>query len=141
MRPKRFEKVLSITHDNDLQVHMRNLSDECWVESLEYDDKLPGTSKPTLTVEQAIGNNLKLTALQGDAVNLPAHYARFKIEPVRFCVENKLGFLPSNVIKYTCRHDMKNGIEDLRKARRCLDMMIALLEGDDDWWKRKEAGA
>lgn len=66
---------------------------------------------------------------EGDPVVLPHHYARFKIEPVTFIMENKIAFAPGNVIKYVCRHDAKNGLEDLRKARRYLDLMIRQLEG------------
>jgi hypothetical protein len=70
-----------------------------------------------------------------DAVMLPEHYARFKIEPIRFMMENDLPFWMGNVIKYVVRYDAKNGIEDLKKARRYLDMQIAKMEGDPDFWK------
>lgn len=69
-----------------------------------------------------------------DNVTLPGHYGRFKIEPIRFAAENGLDFFQSNVVKYVCRHDAKNGIEDLKKARRYLDMYIAFKEGREDWW-------
>lgn len=65
---------------------------------------------------------------------LPLHYGKFAIEPVRFCIENKLDGFQFNVVKYTCRHHSKNGIEDLKKARRYLDMYIAYLQGDPEWW-------
>lgn len=74
-------------------------------------------------------------ATKSDAVFLPLHYARFKIEPIRFIAENDIPFMPGNVIKYVCRHDAKNGIEDLKKARRYLDMMIAKAEANEDWWR------
>lgn len=69
-----------------------------------------------------------------DLVNLPDHYARFPIEPVRFIGENKLGFIPGNIIKYVMRWDAKDGLQDLFKARRYLDMLIAYVEGNSDWW-------
>ncbi len=69
-----------------------------------------------------------------DMVTLPEHYSRFKIEPIRFAAENRLDFFQSNIVKYVCRHDAKNGLEDLRKARRYLDMYIAFKAGDPDWW-------
>lgn len=72
-------------------------------------------------------------------MNLPAHYARFKIEPFRFITENKLEFWQGCIIKYVCRWDGKDGIQDLKKARRNLDMKIKQLEGDPDWWQREEA--
>lgn len=73
-------------------------------------------------------------------MNLPNHYARFPIEPWRFITENKLEFWQGCIIKYVCRWDAKDGIQDLKKARRNLDMQIKYLEGDPDWWKREEEG-
>lgn len=70
-----------------------------------------------------------------DMVNLPEHYARFKIEPVRFVTDNGLNFLQGNVIKYLLRYPFKNGKEDLLKARRYLDMLIEFEDGNPDFWK------
>ncbi len=66
-----------------------------------------------------------------DMVYRPSLYTRFKIEPITFIMENGIGFATGNVIKYVCRHDAKNGIEDLKKARRYLDMMINQAEGQE----------
>lgn len=68
-----------------------------------------------------------------DAVIRPEHYIRFKIEPIYFIMENCLSFDQGCVIKYVCRHDAKNGVEDLKKARRYLDMMIGKAEGNLDY--------
>lgn len=62
-----------------------------------------------------------------DAIT-PHHYTRFAIQPITFISENRLGFLAGNVIKYVCRHDAKNGLEDLMKARRYLDELITRTE-------------
>lgn len=70
-----------------------------------------------------------------DAVTLPKHYTRFKIEPIKFIVENELTFWQGSIIKYVLRYDAKNGLEDLKKARRYLDMQIKRMEGDVDWNK------
>lgn len=58
-----------------------------------------------------------------DAIS-PEHYSRFEIEPIEFIVKNKLDYPTGNVIKYVCRHDHKNGLEDLLKAKRYIDIMI-----------------
>jgi hypothetical protein len=55
----------------------------------------------------------------------PAHYARFAIEPIDFIEANNIGFSAGNIIKYVCRHDAKDGIKDLQKARYYLDKLIA----------------
>lgn len=72
---------------------------------------------------------------KGDAVTLPNHYSRYAIEPVHFCMENGLDPFQFNIIKYTARHDAKNGIEDLNKAKRYIEMYIKFLSGDPDWWR------
>jgi len=66
--------------------------------------------------------------VDADRVIRPAHYTQYPIEPVVFLMVNKIPFDQGNVIKYTLRADAKNGIEDLKKARRYLDMMIAMRE-------------
>jgi hypothetical protein len=82
------------------------------------------------TVNEMTGKVVK------DNVVLPEHYARFKIEPIRFIVENGLSFLQGNIIKYVCRFDAKNGLEDVRKAGRYLVMLERRLQGNPDWWKK-----
>lgn len=37
---------------------------------------------------------------------------------------NHLDFLQGNIIKYVCRYEGKNSVEDLMKARRYLDELI-----------------
>tara|TARA_R110000764_G_scaffold135705_1_gene223673 strand:+ start:219 stop:533 length:315 start_codon:yes stop_codon:yes gene_type:complete len=65
-----------------------------------------------------------------DAVNRPAHYAQGDIEcidAIKSAVEGLRGFDAygtGTVIKYVWRHANKNGVEDLRKARWFLDVMI-----------------
>lgn len=54
----------------------------------------------------------------------PHHYSRWAIEPWDFISENKLDFLTGNVIKYIMRHDEKNGLEDLQKAKVYLEKLI-----------------
>lgn len=67
----------------------------------------------------------------GDPVNEPPHYTRFAIEPIVFITRNKLEFWQGNVIKYVMRHDAKNGLQDLKKARRYLDVKIREMEEAD----------
>jgi hypothetical protein len=53
----------------------------------------------------------------------PAHYSRWKIEPVSFIMANKLAYAEGNVIKYVMRHDAKDGVKDIDKAIRYLEMI------------------
>ena len=53
-----------------------------------------------------------------------SHYQKFKIQPSKFVVDNKLLYPEGCVIKYIIRHSMKNGKEDLLKAKHFIDMSI-----------------
>ena len=61
-------------------------------------------------------------------VDHPAHYNKGKIEVIDFIEDQRLNFSLGNVIKYTCRWDTKNGIEDLKKALWYLIREIHRLE-------------
>ena len=76
---------------------------------------------------------------QKDAINQPAHYARWPLQPIEFISINGIGYFEGNVIKYICRHDAKNGLEDLYKARSYLDMLIRKTEGHERWWEKPVA--
>ena len=52
------------------------------------------------------------------------HYQKFKIQPSKFVVENKLLFPEGCAIKYICRHPFKGKKEDLLKAIHFIEMMI-----------------
>jgi hypothetical protein len=47
-------------------------------------------------------------------------------------IDGYKAYLAGMIIKYTWRHNEKNGIEDLRKARKCIDMLIGELNTGDD---------
>ena len=51
------------------------------------------------------------------------HYSKLAIEPVEYILENNLGYLEGNVIKYVTRHRDKNGLEDIDKAIHYLEMI------------------
>jgi hypothetical protein len=53
----------------------------------------------------------------------PHHYAKWAIEPITFIMENEVPFAEGNVIKYTMRHRDKNGVQDIDKAIRYLEMI------------------
>ena len=57
------------------------------------------------------------------------HYKNYAIQPVEFITKNKLGFLEGCVIKRICRYEDKNGLEDLKKAKHEIDLLIELKYG------------
>ena len=57
-----------------------------------------------------------------------SHYKDLKIEPVEYALANKLDFAQGSIIKYVTRFRNKNGIEDLRKAIHCIELLIEFEE-------------
>lgn len=53
-----------------------------------------------------------------------SHYAKYKIQPTEFIHANNVSFIEGNIIKYVLRHKDKNGIEDLKKAKHYIDLLI-----------------
>ena len=63
-----------------------------------------------------------------NAIN-PKHYAKYKIQPVTFIIENEIPYCEANVIKYVCRwrtkhKDMEGKLEDSKKAKEYIDILI-----------------
>jgi len=52
------------------------------------------------------------------------HYKKLKIQPTEFIHANEIPFIEGNIIKYVIRHRDKNGIEDLKKAKHYIDLLI-----------------
>ena len=68
-----------------------------------------------------------------DTVNKPKHYADKNIEVIDYIEdtltkEEREGYFRGNVIKYVSRYKLKNGVEDLKKARYYLERLITLLD-------------
>lgn len=68
-----------------------------------------------------------------DSVNNPNHYHRGGIECIdaleaSMTKEQFLGHLKATAISYLWRYDLKNGLEDVKKARWYIDRLIRRLE-------------
>ena len=68
-----------------------------------------------------------------DVVNHPSHYESGKFECIDVMEETQgkeavMNFCICNAFKYLYRHNRKNGIEDIKKARWYLDKYIELKE-------------
>ena len=59
-----------------------------------------------------------------DNIKEPKHYTQYKIEPIDFIISNNLDFCTGNIIKYVLRYNLKNGVEDLKKAKQYIDFLI-----------------
>ena len=52
------------------------------------------------------------------------HYKNFKIQPIEYIQANNLSYCEANVVKYVTRWRSKNGIEDLKKAKHYIDLLM-----------------
>lgn len=52
------------------------------------------------------------------------HYKDMVIQPAEYCIRNNLPWAEGTIVKYVSRWRKKGGIEDLKKARHILDMLI-----------------
>lgn len=61
-----------------------------------------------------------------------SHYKDMAIQPIEFIEANKMSYLEGNVVKYVSRYKRKNGVDDLRKAKHYLDLIIERWNPDED---------
>ena len=66
----------------------------------------------------------KTLGYKEENVYQPNHYAKWPVEPITFILQNDLPYGVGNVIKYVMRYKDKNGLEDLLKAKRYIDLII-----------------
>lgn len=69
--------------------------------------------------QQLLRENAALTTQVGGN-----HYKDMAIQPVEYIHKNGIGYFEGCVIKYVSRWRKKNGVEDLKKARHFLDLLI-----------------
>tara|TARA_R100000329_G_scaffold147197_1_gene134564 strand:- start:120 stop:359 length:240 start_codon:yes stop_codon:yes gene_type:complete len=60
----------------------------------------------------------------------PIHYD-FTIEPFDYIHDNDMGFAEGNVVKYITRWKYKDGLQDLYKAKRYIEMLIEKEEAEN----------
>lgn len=75
------------------------------------------------SAQEQLANETK-TAL--DIQHGGGHYKGMKIQPVEFIHANNIGYMEGNAIKYLCRWQLKNGLEDLNKAKHYIELLIQM---------------
>lgn len=55
-----------------------------------------------------------------------SHYKGMAIQPVEYIHRNGIGFCEGSAIKYLSRWRQKGGLQDLRKARHFIDLLIEM---------------
>jgi hypothetical protein len=53
------------------------------------------------------------------------------IQPIEYIAVNGLSFLQGSVVKYVSRYKAKGGLQDLEKAKHCIDLMIEFDYGNN----------
>lgn len=88
-----------------------------WKEEMRQDmldEMYDGTGNP----QEAVTIGTKDVQVGG------SHYKSLAIQPIEYIVSNNIPYREGNIIKYVTRYNDKNGVEDLKKARHYLDMLI-----------------
>ena len=60
--------------------------------------------------------------MESDPIN-PEYYKN-GIETTKYILSHDLGFCEGNIIKYITRYKQKDGIQDLKKAKKYLELLI-----------------
>lgn len=96
------------------------------------EEKLLDNFYKELDVDQAkIAKAIEKTSVNAfDKQCAGNHYKSMKIQPMEFALANNLNYGQANAIKYICRYEHKNGLEDLRKAIHCIELLIEYKYGD-----------
>lgn len=143
MRQGGFERTKDIRTGSN-EIIRRYYTTQAWSERIESAKQVVENTIPTLKqhhdaapakqinepckpiikqVDDHIGEaNKMMPALQTQEGG--SHYKDMKIQPVEFILANNLGFIEGNVVKYVSRWKNKNGVQDLKKARHFLDILI-----------------
>lgn len=56
------------------------------------------------------------------------HYKKGKIEPIEYILANELGFIEGNIVKYISRYKYKGKVDDLKKIKHYVEILIKNLE-------------
>lgn len=81
--------------------------------------------------EKEVNNMQEKEASALDKQVAGGHYKDLKIQPVEYIVANNLSFLEGNIVKYTTRHRMKGGAEDIKKVIHYCELILELEYGKD----------
>lgn len=86
----------------------------------DYPNCTRGRARSTEPIERAM--SALATQVGGD------HYKKLAIQPMEYSMANKLDACQHTVIKYVTRFRDKGGVDDLRKAKHVIDMLIEFEE-------------
>ena len=67
-----------------------------------------------------------------DDIKKPMHYNQGGIEPIDYITKNNLSYCEGNVVKYISRWRFKGGVQDLKKAKQYIDLLLEKETAEDD---------
>lgn len=108
--------------------------DEINTEINKLNDKLKNISESMNDIVQLVLSEGESDSTStNDNVNHPSHYETGNFECIDVMIETQgkesvMDFCICNAFKYIYRHNNKNGIEDIKKAKWYLDKYIELSE-------------
>jgi hypothetical protein len=122
------DKQKQIEHFMQLPQHSLLLNDreshvlvpfDMWRDMLIKDEKMKEQTKHEVSgiVEQS-GNSAYNNEVGGN------HYRQLKIQPFKYAMANNFNAGQTLALRYISRYKFKNGIEDLKKAIHCLELLI-----------------
>lgn len=132
-------KELSETHvgvEFDYYADVKNNSwnGRFWRIPYDYLEKIEDTGEETKEVEEE--TKVEKMNIDKEMVNHPLHYTSGKVECID-AIESATGDLTgieavctANIIKYVWRWKLKNGVEDLEKAKWYLNKLIEQAKGE-----------
>ena len=121
--PKEGKEKLTVNVDTDTSIQLATLAKKCRMSRGQLIDELvrgfgdkikPQKPAQMAAKEEQIGGN---------------HYKDMKIQPIEYILGNNLNYCEANVVKYISRWKSKGGIEDLRKAKHYIDLLIESASG------------
>ena len=98
-------------------LYAKNTQNATAIDKLQQDKDAQNTQQPNEAVcslDVQIGGN---------------HYSKMVIQPAEYCEYNNIPALEAAVIKYVSRHQDKNGVQDLEKAKDLINMIIDMRYG------------
>lgn len=108
--------------------------DELNTEINKLNDKLTNISRCINDIVQLVISEEEYDSTStNDNVNHPSHYETWNFECIDVMIETQgkeavMDFCIFNAFKYIYRHNNKNGVEDIKKAKWYLDKYIELSE-------------
>lgn len=104
-----FIKIMDFINDEDTVIEEVVNTDESFVENIKEKEVFDNVNKPNHYQLNIKGNNIQVIDIIDEVVKDYKPQEAFKI---------------ANIIKYVLRANKKNGIEDLKKARKYIDMLV-----------------